>query len=62
MVPAPLAIRTVVEGFLESVFSKAFPIFWIDRFHPNSVKHHTAFAAANRAGRCALRRGTEGGR
>ena len=25
------------------------PIFWIDRFHPHSVKNHTAFAAPNRA-------------
>src|SRR5450631_829510 len=22
-----------------------YPIFWIDRFHPHSVKQHTAFAA-----------------
>jgi catechol 2,3-dioxygenase-like lactoylglutathione lyase family enzyme len=21
-----------------------YPAFWIDRFHPNSVKQHTAFA------------------
>jgi catechol 2,3-dioxygenase-like lactoylglutathione lyase family enzyme len=26
-----------------------FPVFWIDRFHPHSVKQHTAFAAKNRA-------------
>ena len=26
-----------------------YPIFWIDRFHPHSVKQHTAFAAKNRA-------------
>ena len=25
------------------------PIFWIDRFHPHSVKQHTAFAATSRA-------------
>ncbi|RYZ43199.1 MAG: VOC family protein [Myxococcaceae bacterium] len=25
------------------------PIFWIDRFHPHSVKQHTAFAARSRA-------------
>jgi catechol 2,3-dioxygenase-like lactoylglutathione lyase family enzyme len=25
------------------------PIFWIDRFHPHSVKQHTAFAANSRA-------------
>jgi len=22
-----------------------YPVFWIDRFHPHSVKQHTAFAA-----------------
>src|SRR5215831_6110902 len=27
----------------------AHPIFWIDRFHPHSVKQHTAFAARSRA-------------
>jgi catechol 2,3-dioxygenase-like lactoylglutathione lyase family enzyme len=25
-----------------------YPIFWIDRFHPHSVKQHMAFAARNR--------------
>src|SRR4051812_9972318 len=25
-----------------------FPIFWIDRFHPHSIKQHTAFAAQSR--------------
>jgi catechol 2,3-dioxygenase-like lactoylglutathione lyase family enzyme len=25
------------------------PVFWIDRYHPHSVKQHTAFAAKNRA-------------
>jgi catechol 2,3-dioxygenase-like lactoylglutathione lyase family enzyme len=25
------------------------PVFWIDRFHPHSVKQHTAFAAKSRA-------------
>lgn len=25
-----------------------YPIFWIDRFHPHSVKQHTAFAAGSR--------------
>lgn len=24
------------------------PVFWIDRFHPHSVKHHTAFVARSR--------------
>ena len=26
-----------------------YPVFWIDRFHPHSVKQHTAFAAKSRA-------------
>jgi catechol 2,3-dioxygenase-like lactoylglutathione lyase family enzyme len=26
-----------------------YPVFWIDRFHPHSVRQHTAFAARNRA-------------
>jgi catechol 2,3-dioxygenase-like lactoylglutathione lyase family enzyme len=24
------------------------PVFWIDRFHPHSIKQHTAFAAKSR--------------
>jgi len=26
-----------------------YPIFWIDKFHPHSVRQHTAFAAKSRA-------------
>jgi catechol 2,3-dioxygenase-like lactoylglutathione lyase family enzyme len=26
-----------------------YPVFWIDRFHPHSIKQHTAFAAKSRA-------------
>jgi catechol 2,3-dioxygenase-like lactoylglutathione lyase family enzyme len=26
-----------------------YPVFWIDRFHPHSVKQHTAFIARSRA-------------
>ena len=26
-----------------------FPVFWIDRFHPHSVRQHTAFKAESRA-------------
>jgi catechol 2,3-dioxygenase-like lactoylglutathione lyase family enzyme len=26
-----------------------YPVFWIDRYHPHSVKQHTAFAAKSRA-------------
>jgi catechol 2,3-dioxygenase-like lactoylglutathione lyase family enzyme len=25
-----------------------YPVFWIDRFHPHSVRQHTAFVARNR--------------
>ncbi|RKG92806.1 VOC family protein [Corallococcus terminator] len=30
-------------------YGRDHPIFWIDRFHPHSVKQHTAFAARSRA-------------
>ncbi len=30
-------------------YGLAYPIFWIDRFHPHSTKQHTAFAAPSRA-------------
>jgi catechol 2,3-dioxygenase-like lactoylglutathione lyase family enzyme len=26
-----------------------YPVFWIDRYHPHSVRQHTAFAARSRA-------------
>ena len=26
-----------------------YPVFWIDRFHPHSVKQHTAFSAKSRS-------------
>ena len=26
-----------------------YPVFWIDRYHPRSVRQHTAFVARNRA-------------
>jgi catechol 2,3-dioxygenase-like lactoylglutathione lyase family enzyme len=26
-----------------------YPVFWIDRYHPHSVRQHTAFAAKTRA-------------
>ena len=29
-------------------YGNHFPIFWIDRFHPHSVKQHTAFVARSR--------------
>lgn len=30
-------------------YGTSHPVFWIDRFHPHSVKQHTAFAATSRA-------------
>ena len=30
-------------------YGVAYPVFWIDRFHPHSVRQHTAFAAKSRA-------------
>ena len=29
-------------------YGVTFPVFWIDRFHPHSVRQHTAFAAQSR--------------
>jgi catechol 2,3-dioxygenase-like lactoylglutathione lyase family enzyme len=29
-------------------YTSAHPVFWIDRFHPHSVKQHTAFGAKSR--------------
>jgi catechol 2,3-dioxygenase-like lactoylglutathione lyase family enzyme len=29
-------------------YGREFPVFWIDRFHPHSVRQHTAFVAKNR--------------
>ena len=30
-------------------YGSDFPVFWIDRFHPHSVRQHIAFAARSRA-------------
>ena len=30
-------------------YGLAYPLFWIDRFHPHSQRQHTAFAAPSRA-------------
>jgi catechol 2,3-dioxygenase-like lactoylglutathione lyase family enzyme len=30
-------------------YGTEYPVFWIDRFHPHSVKQHVAFAAKSRA-------------
>ena len=29
-------------------YGVSFPIFWIDRYHPHSVRQHTAFVARSR--------------
>lgn len=51
---APLGLRRVMQipendGADGVGYGVAYPIFWIDRFHPYRVKQHTAFAARNRA-------------
>jgi catechol 2,3-dioxygenase-like lactoylglutathione lyase family enzyme len=39
-----------------------YPVFWIDRYHPRSVRQHTAFASQNQSrGRCIPRRRPQGG-
>ena len=30
-------------------YGVGYPVFWIDRFHPHSVRQHTAFAATSRS-------------
>ncbi|KFE63551.1 VOC family protein [Hyalangium minutum] len=49
-----LGMRRVIElresDRLDGVgYGVDYPVFWIDRFHPHSVKQHTAFAAKSRA-------------
>lgn len=29
-------------------YGRDYPVFWIDRYHPHSVKQHTAFVVRNR--------------
>ena len=44
-------------------YGVAYPVFWIDRYHPHSVKQHTAFAANSTGrGRCIPRRSPKGRR
>jgi catechol 2,3-dioxygenase-like lactoylglutathione lyase family enzyme len=48
-----LGLRRVVElpegdGSDAIGYGVDHPVFWIDRFHPHSVKQHTAFKASNR--------------
>jgi catechol 2,3-dioxygenase-like lactoylglutathione lyase family enzyme len=51
---AALNLRRVVQlpenaGTDGIGYGTAFPVFWIDRYHPHSVKQHVAFAAKSRA-------------
>lgn len=51
---AALGLRRVMQlpendGADAVGYGVEYPVFWIDRFHPHSVKQHTAFTARNRA-------------
>jgi catechol 2,3-dioxygenase-like lactoylglutathione lyase family enzyme len=51
---AALKLRRVAqlpenEGTDGIGYGDAYPVFWIDRYHPHSVKQHVAFAAKSRA-------------
>lgn len=51
---AALGLRRVMQlppdsGVDAVGYGTSYPVFWIDRFHPHSVKQHTAFVAASRA-------------
>lgn len=37
------------DGSDAVAYGSAHPVFWIDRFHPHSVRNHTAFSAKSRA-------------
>jgi catechol 2,3-dioxygenase-like lactoylglutathione lyase family enzyme len=38
------------QGAADAVgYGIEYPVFWIDRFHPHSIRQHTAFAARSRA-------------
>ena len=37
------------DGADAVAYGVTFPTFWIDRFHPHSIKQHTAFVAHSRA-------------
>ena len=40
-----------------------YPVYWIDRFHPHSVRQHTAFCGEEQGGGgCVPRRGAQGRR
>ncbi|MEO8703926.1 MAG: VOC family protein [Kofleriaceae bacterium] len=45
-----LGLGRVIELGCDAIgYGIATPAFWIDRFHPHSTKHHTAFVAKTRA-------------
>lgn len=51
---APLGLRRAMqlppEDGRDAVgYGRDYPVFWIDRFHPHSVRQHTAFVAESRA-------------
>lgn len=41
-------VMVLADGVDAVGYGVSHPIFWIDRFHPHSVRQHTAFAAASR--------------
>ena len=43
-------VRQIPEGLgTDGIgYGVDYPLFWIDRFHPHSVRQHTAFAAKSR--------------
>jgi catechol 2,3-dioxygenase-like lactoylglutathione lyase family enzyme len=47
-IPENVGIDGVGYGF-------EYPVYWIDRYHPHSVKQHTAFVARSRKRRNILR-------
>ncbi|HZR34467.1 MAG TPA: VOC family protein [Nevskia sp.] len=49
---AALGLRRVAQlgdGADAVGYGVDYPVFWIDRFHPHSLRQHTAFAARSRA-------------
>lgn len=41
-------VMVMADGVDGVGYGVEYPMFWIDRFHPHSVKQHTAFAAKSR--------------
>jgi catechol 2,3-dioxygenase-like lactoylglutathione lyase family enzyme len=43
------AMQMPEDGGADGIgYGRAYPIFWIDRFHPHSTRQHTAFVATSR--------------